>query len=254
MKVTKVLVSCDNIHYAEMFPLVKEAWSRVCGYDCIVVYVGNELPDVLKQEKYKNSVFLFKPIEGIHTTFQTQCIRLLWPCLMHDEIVLISDMDIAPLQKEYFHDVLFNFHENMFVTYTDRYIKQYMFAMCYNVAHSRTWSEKFNVFSYEEICEKLKLWYNGLENKYDGQKNCPGWYTDQKQLYKHIIDSPGVAILNDAQTKFKRMDKKQKKFILSNIEGLKKDIQNKIYTDFHFIRPYSKFHRCIKILVQSSYN
>ncbi len=46
--------------------------------------------------------------------------------------------------------------------------------------------------------------------------------------------------------KFKRMDKKQKKFILSNIEGLKKDIQNKIYTDFHFIRPYSKFHKCIK--------
>ncbi len=41
------------------FPLVKEAWSRVCGYDCIVVYVGNELPDVLKQEKYKNSVFFF---------------------------------------------------------------------------------------------------------------------------------------------------------------------------------------------------
>ncbi len=120
---------------------------------------------------------------------------------MHDEIVLISDMDIAPLQKSIFMTFFLIFMKICLLRTLSRYIKQYMFAMCYNVAHSRTWSEKFNVFSYEEICEKLKLWYNGLENKYDGQKNCPGWYTDQKQLYKHIIDSPGVAILNDAQTK-----------------------------------------------------
>ena len=252
MKVTKVLVSCDNEYYAQMFPLVKESWKTICGYDCVVVYVGHELPEILKQEK--DNVFLFEPIEGIHSTFQTQCIRLLWPCLMEDETILISDMDIAPLQKEHFHDVLFKYHENMFVTYTDRYIKQKMFAMCYNVGHCRTWKEKFGVYEKGDIIAKLKSWYNGLEEKYDGKKNCPGWYTDQKQLYKHIIDSPGVAILDDKQTCFKRLDKKEKSFILSNIETLKKEIKNKKYTDFHFVRPYNKFHRAIKILVRSAYD
>jgi hypothetical protein len=255
MKVTKVLVSCDNESYAQMFPLVKEAWQRVCSYECIVVYVGNELPPILKKEQEKNnsSVFLFKPVEGVHSTFQTQCIRLLWPCLMENETVLISDMDIAPLSKGHFVDLLLDYSEDQFITYTDRYKKQKMFAMCYNVAHCKKWKEIFCVSNEDEIKEKLKNWYSSV-NSYDGKKNCVGWYTDQIQLYNHVINREDVKILTDNETGFNRLDKKDKHELLGSLGLKKQEVQQGLYTDFHFIRPYKKFHKVMEILVRSAYN
>lgn len=255
MKVTKVLVSCDNEYYAQMFPLVRQAWHRVCGYECIAVYVGQELPLVLRneQKKKENCVILFKPVEGIHSTFQTQCIRLLWPCLMEGETILISDMDIAPLKKDHFVDLLVDYSEEQFITYTDRYKKQKMFAMCYNVAHCNKWKEIFGVSSETEIENKLKDWYSSVKG-YDGTKNCVGWYTDQQQLFNHVMNREDLKILNDKETGFNRMDKKDKHEILGSLGLKQQQVKKGIYTDFHFIRPYKKFHKVMEILVKSAYN
>ena len=252
MKVTKVIVSCDSSgDYAEMFPLVRETWKRICDYECIALFIGDELPAVLQEENEKvpGSVILFKPVLNMHTTFQAQCIRLLYPCLMENEVILISDMDIAPLSRDHFVNVLHPYYEpGHFVTFTDRYCKQKMFAMCYNAAHCDVWKNIFGVTSEQGIRAKLIEWYEPFKDTYDGVKNCPGWYTDQKQLYKHVVEMCGLVRLKDEETFFNRLDKKQKTYIVSHLKQVKYDVARGKYSDFHFIRPYKKFYNLIKTI------
>ena len=252
MKITKVLVSCDSHgDYASMFPLVHKMWKSICDYDCIAIYVGTSLPAVLEnfKNKFPDSVILYKPLPNIHTTFQAQCIRLLYPALMENETVLISDMDIVPLKKQHFVELLDSYNKENFVTYTDRYVKQKMFAMCYNAAHCSVWQTIFNVKKIDDISTNLIQWY---KDEYTGSKNCIGWFTDQEKLYSNAIKYDKIIILNDMHTNYKRLDKKQKKFILENKQVICQSIHN--YSDFHFIRPYSKFHKIINNIALCAVN
>ena len=200
------------------------------------------MPTVLENFKseFPNSVLLYNPVPNIHTTFQAQCIRLLYPALMENETILISDMDIVPLKRQHFVELLSNYDNEQFVTYTDRYIKQKMFAMCYNAAHCSVWQTIFKVKNFDDIATILTRWYNG---DYNGSKNCIGWFTDQEKLYSNAINYNKLIILNDKDTEYKRLDKKQKKYIVENKQAICMSIHN--YSDFHFIRPYSKFHKII---------
>ena len=98
--------------------------------------------------------------------------------------VLITDLDILPVKDSYFIEPIKDIPDDHFISYTNRYIKQKMLAVCYNLAKGSTWSEIFNIKTKKDIVEKLNKWYN---IEYNGIKNCPGWYTDQKKLYQKIF-------------------------------------------------------------------
>ena len=101
MIITKCLVASDlNPTYYTFFPLVKQYWKNMVNISAIMILVADEIPDNLRN--FKDNIILFKPIENVNTAFQAQCIRILYPCLLENEYIIISDMDLIPLNSKYY--------------------------------------------------------------------------------------------------------------------------------------------------------
>lgn len=256
MKIDMVLTAGNlNHHYLQLFPLIHLVWKKRFNLDCFMVFVGNELPEYLK--KLQDFIIIFKPLEGINDIFVAQVIRLLYPIMFPDKTVLITDLDIIPVKKSYFIHPIINFDEDSFVTYTNRYHKQKMYAICYNLAKGKIYGDLFNFKEDERniqgIINKLKEWYHP---EYTGVKNCPGWYTDQKKLYEYFQNYNGFKeILKDEEINFKRLNNraKDKEYIIKNFNQIYKELES--YSDIHCIKPYSRTKKIlIKFVKKLIYN
>jgi hypothetical protein len=187
MKLTRAIVACNlNKHYLDFWPVVHDAWNNIIGVKCTLVLIANEIPD---EFPYKEDVVLFKPIPGLHTAFQAQCIRLLYPCLLDDsqeEGVIISDIDMIPTSRRYFIDTIENISPEAIFSYKpiDHIGKQ--IYICYVVARPSTWRDIFTPKTFEDIECLLKLWYTWVE--YDGKHAGNGWFADQLIFYDYIFN------------------------------------------------------------------
>lgn len=241
MKIDFVLTAGNmNDHYLQLFPLIHQVWKKRFNLDCYLILISDTIPNYL--EKLKDFIIKFKPIDGIHTTYIAQVIRLLYPCLYPDKTILISDLDIIPVKREYFLDPIKFFHNNTFVTYTDRYKKQCMYAICYNVGKGSVYGDMLELENSERnvegIVKKLKEWYN---EDYDGKKNCPGWYTDQKKLFIYFEKFTGKKeILKDKIIGYKRLHNRarDKEHIIKNFTKIMDELES--YSDIHCIKPFSR--------------
>jgi hypothetical protein len=184
MKLSCVLVACnENPHYLQFWPIVKKAWWELLQLPCIMVYTGPELPEELKNDP---AVIHWKPIPTWPTATQAQCIRLLYPALLKcDGAVMISDMDMIPLQKDFFlKDGFETFSESQFVSLRGIDEAEKQIYMCYVGATPKVWSELFEIQSIEDIYKTMTLWSsNSLA---DGSHGGLGWCTDQLGLYNKV--------------------------------------------------------------------
>ena len=240
MKIDLVLTAGNvNSHYTPLFKLIHKVWKYRFNLDCYLILISNEIPEYLIE--LKEYIILWEPIKDINDIYVAQVIRILYPSLFENKNVLITDLDIFPVSKEYFINSIKDIPDDNFISYTDRYFENKMIAICYNVANSKIWSEIFNIKNKDDIINFLKSNYN---INYNGKKNCDGWYTDQKQLYDKIINwekyKSKFTIFKDVDIKFKRLNNRQvnKVKIVGDFDNILKKIE--IFTDIHAIKPYSK--------------
>jgi hypothetical protein len=239
MKVGTILTATDlNPLYCDFIPIFVEAWNKlVPEADICIVMIANDIPERLRS--YSNYIKLVSPIDGIHTGFQAQCIRLLYPrIIQRNEGVLITDMDMIPLSRKYYVDSVANLPENAFVLYRDDCLP-HQIAMCYNIATPSIWKE---VFGTNDTAEELKAWYEGTG--YDGIPGGPGWGTDQGILVHKFNNWNGhKIILNDRMTDFHRLDRLYHAdfFSSENRTNLASIIGMEHYADFHCFRPYADY-------------
>jgi hypothetical protein len=236
MKIGTILTACDlNPLYSEFIPNFIKAWNILFPQaDVVIVFIADELPSELKE--YEKNIRLFKPVEGVHTAFQAQCIRLLYPRhIERDEGVLITDMDMLPMNRSYYADSIKDISNDTFVTYRDVCLPIEI-AMCYNIATPNVWKGIFGSSTTESL---LQSWH--ASTIYDGKHGGKGWGTDQQILLKKFNSWNGSKItLNDSITKFKRLDRSHP-WIFNNHSQLSIDIKNGIYIDYHCLRPYSQY-------------
>ncbi len=247
MKIDLVLTACnDNEYYYNMYPDVYKVWKKKFNLDLYVIFIGNEIPSILKD--YEKYIILFKPISNINTCYIAQVIRILYPCLFDNKNILTTDMDIIPISYDYFIKSIESYDKTKFITYTERYIDKEMFALCYNVANSTIWKKIFNINGLEDINNFLISNYN---NEYNGAKNCQGWYSDQLLLYKYTCNFNDLIILKDNDINFNRLNGKSALAVL-NIESNKQTIFENInsYTDFHILRNYYKKKNLLNDIIQ----
>lgn len=237
MKIDFVLTAGNlNHHYLQLYPLISKVWKTRFDLDCYLILIAEEIPEYLLE--YKEFIILLKPFENLNDIYVAQVIRILYPALYPDKTILITDLDILPVNKDYFIKPLEFLQEDTFVTYTNRYKKQEMYAICYNVAKGKTFQKMFSVENMEDITNKLYEWYN---SEYNGKKNCPGWYTDQKQLFIHFEKYDGFKVcLNDKKIGYKRLHNRarDKEYIIKNFNKIMNDLES--YSDIHCIKPFSK--------------
>jgi len=246
MKIDIVLSACTvNTRYVDNYEKIKKTWENKFNARFILILISENqtLPEKLQQ--YKDDIVIFY-IHNINPIFVAQCIRVLYPALFDNKNVLITDMDIIPVNINYFNKDLEKYSDEHFITYTNRYMNQKMFAICYNLANSSTWSKLFNINSYQDIEKTLISWY---DTNYNGTKNCPGWYTDQLKLFETIIGYNKLVIFQDSDRNYNRLDKKHRKFAIQNTKLVYENVINNIYSDYHFIKNSDNIHNKIMQLI-----
>ena len=86
MKPLVIFSSDNNPDYYQFAPIVTEFW-EACGFDTFYGLVGSEE---------------FPEIPNIKSSLQSQILRMYATKLFPDRVILITDIDMLPLNKEYF--------------------------------------------------------------------------------------------------------------------------------------------------------
>ena len=102
MKLDCVLTAVnENKLYLDFIPIFIKTWNKLYpDVDVKIVLIAKDIPEDLIL--YKNNIILFNPIEDVLTSFTSQFIRLLYPCILdYKNGVLITDMDMLPMNSTY---------------------------------------------------------------------------------------------------------------------------------------------------------
>jgi hypothetical protein len=242
MKLGRALLACDsNPDYLKFWKLAHDSWTEIIGIKCTLILVAHEIPEWLP---YKEDVVLFKPIEGIHTAFQAQCIRLLWPCLIDsDEAIIPSDIDMMALCKSYFVDTIDGAPDESFIVYRRLQHRCKSIWMCYVAAAPSTWAEIYDCHSEDDVRRILVSWHE--KEGYDGVHGGRGWFTDQLMLYEYVYKrwNKRLIVFNDRDLGFQHLDKINTNW-LSLTDELKGELLAGVYHDF-CLPPFDYFEKQI---------
>lgn len=243
MKLDCVLTSVnENKLYLDFVPIFIKTWNKLYpDIDVKIILIAKSIPDDLSL--YKNNIIIFEPIENVLTSFTSQFIRLLYPCILnYKNGILITDMDMLPMNKSYYTKNIIDYDNNKFIYYRDKICFNYkQIAMCYNVATPEIWKDIFKINSLDDIVNSIKNVSDKNIIK-EGRGNT-AWTLDQKTLYNSIIEwnnkTNNFVCLNETKTKFKRLDRNT--FNISDV-NIKKSITEGIYTDYHCYRPMANWY------------
>ena len=240
-----VLTACDlNPLYSDFIPIFIKAWAKL--YPSIVIkiiLIHPEIPESL--EAYAEHIICFPPIEGVPTNLTSQYIRLLYPALLDCKgSVLITDMDMIPMNAMYFTRSIEQLDGRTFVSYRNPIVGRALLssyrqiAMCYCAAAPSTWSNIFNITSIDDVVAAIKTAL-GLRL---------GWCTDQRDLYRKVTNwharTRRFVCLTVKQTGHRRLDRimpiLHQKQLTQRLSYL---IRQGHYSDYHMCRPYAEFKK-----------
>jgi hypothetical protein len=232
MKIDCVLTATNlNETYCEFIPIFIKTWKKLIPtVDVKIVLIADDIP--LEYKEYNDNIILFKPIDNISTAFISQYIRLLYPALLqYNNGVIISDMDMLPLNSKYYINNVNNIDNDKFIYYRNVLLNDEEIAMCYNIATPKIWATIFNINNENDIINKLRMINSEGIN----------WSTDQKHLFKYVMEwnklTNNLVILKDQDTGFRRLDRGR--FILN--EQLSELIKIGYFSDYHALRPHNKY-------------
>lgn len=221
----------DNPMYLDFIPIFIKTWNKLYpDTKVLIILIADNLPE--KYKKYKDNIKLFKPIEGVKTCFTSQIIRLFYPCILNSKDgVLITDIDILPMNRTYFTDNIKLYDNTKFIYYRGNIcFEENQIAMCYNIANSNVWKDIFNINNETDILDNIKKIYS-INNS---------WFADQLTLFKFVMNwnkkTNNLICLNEEHTKFKRLNRNT--FNINDIEII---LSNNVFSDYHCLRPMSEY-------------
>lgn len=243
-----VLTSVNlNPLYIDFIPIFVKTWNKLYpNVDVKIILIADEIPEQFLE--YKDNIILFKPIENILTSFTAQFIRLLYPCILNYENgILITDMDMLPMNRNYYTNNVEPYDNSKFIYYRGNVCFEYkQIAMCYNIATKEVWRDVFKINTIDDIKEYIRRICNHTIIK-EGHGNL-GWSTDQLILYDKIMEWNGktgnLICLDENKTGYKRLCRDsycEINNIINNDKYIIDNIKNGVYSDFHCCRPMKDF-------------
>jgi hypothetical protein len=192
MKLTTVITSVNNNPAYYLFIPKQIVFWKKFNINFIAIFVGEEIPESLKE--YSNNIILWSKNLDINTAFVGQNIRMYYTALLDlpdNEMVMITDMDMLPMNDTYYTSGLENYTIDDFIYY--RHVDSKQIYMCYNAAHPKTWAKVFNISSKYDIESRL---YKTYTEQYTGVPGSTGWAIDQFIMYDSLINYPHLKVLN----------------------------------------------------------
>jgi len=243
MKLDCILTAVnENVLYLDFIPIFIKTWKKLYpNVDVKIILIAKKIPE--KYLDHKKNIILFEPIKNILTSFTSQFIRLLYPCILdYKNGVMITDMDMLPMNRNYYTDNIKRFSNNRFIYLRENVCFEYkQMAMCYNVAIPNIWKEIFKINSLKDIKDRIEIVFkNNIIKKGHGNID---WSIDQQILYKKVMawnnKTNNLICLKENTTGFKRLDRNN--LIMNNI--IRNNICRGLYSDYHCCRPMSKYSR-----------
>lgn len=188
-------------------------------------------------------VRVFRPVPGLNTAFQAQCIRLLYPAILDlSGAVVVADVDLLPMDGRYFHSPLAGLDASFFVSYRDVLLPKGEIAICYNAATPKTWREVFGVHDEQGISATLERWQRDV--RYEGSRGGSGWFTDQRVLYDTLMRWRAATgrhwQLDDQFTRHRRLERADLERAGAVTPELRERILRREFADFHSPVPYTR--------------
>lgn len=185
---TDVVVSSDlNRDYLDFWPLTSRAWARLGLRATLVLVAASD--DVPRELANAPNVVVFEPLAGVSTSLQATCVRLLYAALIDTSgAVVMSDIDLVPLNRGFFDEPLAALDERFFVAFRDDVDDPVIaWPIPYNAAAPATWGEVFGVTSMQDL--RTRLAELTREVPFEG-RGATGWYQDQRILRDALMAWP----------------------------------------------------------------
>lgn len=233
MKIDYVIVSTnDNPTYYEFWDIVKDLWINLIGIKPILVEICDE-DSVTDFGSY--IIHRLKRVENIDTGFLSQIARMYVTKFYGKKVCLISDIDMLPLNKDYFTTSIEDLDNDSLVIFSsDAYETVKRFPMCYNAAKGDLFVEILNLDeSFTEYVKKL----NSLKL---------GWDTDELYFGERVFNYPN-------KDKIIYLKRGWINGVASNridrVNWNYSDSKLNEYIDSHSIRPFSIYkHEILKLI------
>ena len=147
----------ENKLYIDFVPIFIKTWNLLYpNIDIKIILIAKKIPENLLL--FKKNIILFKPLHNVLTSFTSQTIRLLYPCILkYKNGVLITDIDMLPMNKTYYTKNILEYDDNKFIYYRDKICFNYkQIAMCYNIATPKIWRDIFKINCTSDIIDYIK--------------------------------------------------------------------------------------------------
>ena len=268
MKLDCVLTACNNDPmYIDFIPTFVKAWHTLCPkVDVKIILIHDSIPEKFKD--YEKNIILFPPLPNVSTAFTSQYIRLLYPALLpYTNGVMITDMDILPMNSRYYIENIKPFTNDHFVylrhvlmegyvlsnyleQLTGRVIQKKItippqLSMCYNVATPTVWGKIFTIQTVDDINKRILELYESIEYVTPGELHKDGevenhsWSQDQIDLYACVMKwnthTNKFAFIRDDNTGYRRLDRSRYGGIPLTQE-LQQMIQMGVFSDYQIGR------------------
>ena len=226
----------ENKTYLDLCPIFIKTWNKLYpDVDVKIILIAKSIPTNLLL--YKDNIILFEPIQNVPTSFTSQFIRNLYPCILnYKNGVIITDIDDLPMNTTFFTKNIEDIQNDKWVNLRDWTTPPRsatpQIAMCWQVATPNTWKDVFHI----ENLQDIKRTITSYKRIY--------WFSDQLFLYKNVMEwnkkTNRYVFLKDKETGFKRLDRGHR-WDVDDIH-VKKNISEGKYSDYHCHRPMSEHH------------
>lgn len=227
----------DDKKYLQFAHLVPAAWKKLIPEaDVVVGHVSWEVEGELFIPGVR--VENFTPDLEIPTCNLAKVSRLILASRMGEEVCLLTDMDMAPLNAEPFRSIMSAQHNGHITCYGgDAYEQEGRFPICYLIGKGSTFQKLINPkrLSYTQLLKSWKI--NRLDHK-DNIATLP--FSDESLVR---------ALLKENEIKVKVIDRGW----VNNVARGRMDRTKWVYLgkdtiDAHLPKPYERFRKKISVI------
>lgn len=228
MKIDYVIIASDeNPTYKDFYPVVAKKWNEL-GFKTYFINICDN--DEIFENKW-GIVHNIKALEFVSTAFQSQVVRLFSSNFIEGNL-LMSDVDMLPLNKEYYNSYVNELTENNVIIYTGQpYTDVPYYPMCYILAHSNTLRNLLSIknLSFSDYCKMLF------------EKYGEAWNTDEHFMYDEFQKNKESLVIKSRDLK-RRVDRFRWGYDYNLLkEGY--------YIDSHLLRPYAQYFQEVNKLI-----